>query len=170
VSTEPVGGESVTTEAADPGDVPVDVRLLRYPLRLAQRATEHYDEVFREFALLAGDRPGDDHDDVPARLLRLVDLLGRRYRPQQEHEALRAAALSRGETQGDFVITVPASAADASAALGAMLDEADDFCSDGTLLTLAAPPDVAAFRRWYLQQVIEQVAGRPAQPWPGDLG
>jgi hypothetical protein len=168
VSTEPVSPEP-TRETTDPGEARVDVRLLRYPLRLGQRATEHYDEVFREFALLAADRPGD-HDDVPARLLTLVDALGRRYTPQEEHQEQRAAALVQGELKHDFVITVPASAAEASRSLGAMLDEADDFCRDGTLLTLGAPDDVAAFRRWYLQQVIEQVAGRLAQPWPGDLG
>jgi hypothetical protein len=50
-----------------------------------------------------------------------------------------------------------------------MLDETDAFCRDGTLLTLAPAEDVVAFRRWYLTQVIEQLEGRPAQPWPGEL-
>ena len=68
---------------------------------------------------------------VPARLLALVDALGRRYEPQQEHERAREQALARGERERDFTITVPASAADASEVLGAMLDEADDFCRDG---------------------------------------
>jgi hypothetical protein len=50
-----------------------------------------------------------------------------------------------------------------------MLDETDEFCREGALLTLAPPEDVVAFRRWYLAELVEQVAGRPAQPWPGDL-
>jgi len=169
VSTEPVDEETFPgLPAPPPEDAPVEIRLLRYPLRLGQRATEHYDEIFREFALLAGDQPSHQ-EGVPARLLALVDALGRRYAPQQEHEQAREAALSRGEQEGDFTITVPASAADASEVLGCRRLETDEFCRDGALLTLAAPDDVAAFRRWYLSQVIGQVAGRPAQPWPGGL-
>jgi len=171
VSTDPVAGvrsDGGGLPPPPPDDAPVDIQLLRYPLRLGQRSTEHYDEVFREFAILASDGPGHS-EDVPARLLALVDALGRRYAPQQEHEKAREEALARGERERDFTITVPASAAGASEVLGAMLDETDDFCRDGTLLTLAAPDDVAAFRRWYLQQVIDQVAGRPPQPWPGGL-
>jgi hypothetical protein len=169
VSTDPVDAQAIHgLPPPPPDDAPVDVHLVRYPLRLGQRATEHYEEVFREFALMAGDGPGHS-EGVPARLLALVDALGRRYAPQQEHEMAREEALARGEREHDFTITVPASAAAASEVLGAMLDETDDFCRAGTLLTLAAPDDVVAFRRWYLRQVIDQVAGQPPQPWPGGL-
>ena len=48
-----------------------------------------------------------------------------------------------------------------------MLDETDEFCRDGTLLTLQADDDVVAFRRWYLREVVDQIAGRPARPWQG---
>jgi hypothetical protein len=170
VSTDP----SDAAAAASHSDPLVTVTLLRYPLRLGQRATEHYSEVFREFALLAADVPVhvDDRrhgDDVPARLLALVDALGRAYPPQQAHEDERAAALTLGERERDLAVTVPASAADASQTLGEMLDETDTFCREGKLLTLAASEDVAAFRRWYLAQVIDQVAGRPPVPWSGVL-
>jgi hypothetical protein len=68
-----------------------------------------------------------------------------------------------------MVIQVPPSAGDASRELDRMLDETDDFCRDGTLLTLAPPADVVAFRRWYLTELVEQLEGRPAHPWPGEL-
>lgn len=168
--------------AADPGaraaaatphpgsatDPLVGVSLRRYPLRLGVRASQHYEEVFREFALLAASRQHDD-ESVPVRLLALIDALGRRYARQHALEEERDAALRRGELERDFTIQVPASAAEASLVLGAMLDETDEFCRDGTLLTLAAPDEVVAFRRWYLEQVVDQVAGRPAQPWAGEL-
>jgi hypothetical protein len=157
VSTDPV-----------PGDELVDVRLLRYPLRVGMRASEHYDEVFREFAILAGAEP-EATDAVPARMLALIDALGRRYARQQRHEIEREEALRRGETTRDMVIQVPASAAEASRALDAMLDETDDFCREGVLLTLAPPDDVVIFRRWYLAECIAQIEGRPATPWSGDL-
>jgi hypothetical protein len=102
-------------------------------------------------------------------MLALIDALGRRYARQQDHEIEREEALARGETARDMVIKVPPSAADASRELDRMLDETDAFCRDGTLLTLAPPDDVVAFRRWYLSELIEQLEGRPATPWPGEL-
>src|SRR5262245_27863892 len=110
----------------------VDVGLLRFPLRLGARATEYYQGLFREFALLAASTPDDTHA-VPARLLALIDALGRRYPTQTEHEEERRAALDRGELQADFVIAVPASAAAPSRALDGLLDEADEFCRSGDL-------------------------------------
>jgi hypothetical protein len=50
-----------------------------------------------------------------------------------------------------------------------VLDETDEFCRAGKLLTLEAAHDVLAFRRWYLQQMTVQASGGPATPWSGDL-
>jgi hypothetical protein len=50
-----------------------------------------------------------------------------------------------------------------------LLDEADAFCRDGTLLTLEPSPDVVAFRRWYIGELARQVAGEAPEPWPGEL-
>lgn len=144
----------------------VDVHLLRYPLRLGMRASEHYEEVFREFALLAG---AGSTDTVPARMIALVDALGRRYARQQEHEIEREEALRRGELARDLKIRIPPSAVEASRNLDAMLDETDEFCRDGALLTLAPPEDVVAFRRWYLAECVAQIEGLPPTPWPGAL-
>jgi hypothetical protein len=157
----------VTSEPAPTEEQLVDIQLLRYPLRLGMRASEHYEEVFREFAILAGDP--EVTGDVPARMLALIDALGRRYARQQQHEIEREQALQRGESSRDMQIRIPPSAAAASVELDRMLDETDDFCRDGTLLTLGPPDDVVAFRRWYLREVVDQVAGRPPRPWPGEL-
>ncbi|HSR24749.1 MAG TPA: hypothetical protein VLW53_14435 [Candidatus Eisenbacteria bacterium] len=146
----------------------VEVRFLRFPVRVSARATEHFSELRREFALLAASTP-TDCETVPARLLALIDALGRRYPPQAQHEAERQAALDRGDKAADLAVKVPASGAGASVALNDMLDEADEFCRTGALLTLAAPPDVAAFRRWYLHEVVAQVEGAEPTPWPGGL-
>lgn len=151
-----------------PEDPFVDVALRRYPLRLGVRASQHYEEVFREFALLAASEP-QAQDSIPVRLLALVDALGRRYARQERHEIERDEALQRGEVERDFVIQVPVSAAAASTALDRMLDDTDDFCRDGVLLTLAAPLDVVEFRRWYLREVVAQVGGAAPTPWQGGL-
>lgn len=154
-------------EPGSPEDPFVDVELRRYPLRLGVRASQHYEEVFREFALLSASEPHDP-DSIPVRLLSLVDALGRRYARQERHEVERDEAIARGETARDFVIQVPRSAARASEVLDAMLDETDEFCRDGVLLTLAAPADVVSFRRWYLREVIDQIGGAAPTPWAGD--
>ena len=49
--------------------------------------------------------------------------------------------------------------------LTGLLEEADDYCRRGELLTLATPPELVAFRNWYLGQVVEQIDGRPPTPW-----
>ena len=155
----------------------IRVRLLRFPLRVFARSAEHHDDLLREFALLAASRGGAEQApsgaagrsaDVPARLLVLVDELTRRFagatRGVQEE---RAAALARGETELDLEYLVPAGIAEASRVLADMLDEADQFCRSGDLLTLATPPETSAFRRWYLTEVQRQASGEPPTPWPG---
>lgn len=169
MTSEPMtGAPGAAPHPGGPEDPLVDVRLLGYPVVVGLRSSQHYEEVFREFALLAAST-ATEADSVPARLLALVDALGRRYPRQERHEAERDEAFRRGERQRDFTISVPRSAADASEALGAMLDEADDYCRAGMLLTLAAPDDVVAFRRWYLHEVTRQIHGAEPTPWPGPL-
>jgi hypothetical protein len=60
---------------------------------------------------------------------------------------------------------VPAAAKDAAINLGRLLDEADEYCRRGDLLTLATPSDTLAFRRRYLEEFVRQIDGAPARPW-----
>ena len=61
---------------------------------------------------------------------------------------------------------MPADVADACVHLRDSLDAADDFCREGEhLLTLASPDDVVAYRRWFLDEFVHQVAGDPPRPW-----
>lgn len=134
------------------------------PVPLWARAREHGEGLIREMQLLAGDT---DASSAPARLVTLARELSERYAGlsatvQQQLEA----ALDRGEASADLRLDAPAEAADACAALGAMLDEVDEFCREGHLLTLATPPEAVAFRRWYLGEFIRQLGGEPPVPWP----
>ena len=143
----------------------LDVWLMAYPLRLGGRASEHYESVFREFALLSTAEPGPS---VPGRMMQLVEELGNRFARNNVHEHERDAALARGEEVLDIRLRVPASVAPLSSRVAEMLDETDEFCRQGVLLTLAPTEDVAAFRRWYLDELVRQVAGEPPKPWPGE--
>jgi len=140
----------------------VGVRITGLPLDVYRRASEHSDELLREFALIRDD--GSDH--VPARLLALIDELNSRFAAftQAPTEALQRA-LDRGDAEVDLLYEVPAEAADAVRRLATLLDEADDFCRSGDLLTLATLPEGVAFRRWFLDEFALQIDGRPPQAW-----
>lgn len=145
----------------------VKVRLLRFPLDLSVQSSEHFDGLKREFALLT--IRADEPTAVPKRLLELVDALTDRYSGMTENtNRERDEAIERGERVLDeLTYVVPAQVADACIELSSMLDEADEFCRQGeVLLTLATPPTVLAFRRWYLGEFVGQVRGLFPLPWP----
>lgn len=147
----------------------VEVRLLDLPLPVHQESTEHFDELQREFALLRVQQDDDETPDVPVRLLDLVDALQQRFSgftaaTVQELER----AMDEGRERIDLVFHVPPEASDAARQLGDLLDEADRYCrSGGALLTLETPPQALTYRRWYLDEFINQIDGGPPQPWTG---
>jgi hypothetical protein len=150
--------------AGQPDTGLISVHILGLPLAVYQRASEHSDELVREFALIRE----DDSDHVPARLLRLIDELNARFGAFTEGPSTTLQdALARGDEAIDLIYQVPPEAAEAATRLGALLDEADDFCRSGDLLTLATVPEGLAFRRWFLEEFASQIAGRPPRPWPG---
>lgn len=149
--------------AGDEGPPLSPVHIVGLPLDVYQRASEHSDELLREFALIRE----DNSEHVPARLLGLIDELNARFGAFTEGpSAALQAALARGEERIDLHYEVPREAADAAIRLGALLDEADDFCRSGDLLTLATVPEGLRFRRWFLAEFVSQLDGHPPRPWP----
>jgi hypothetical protein len=150
---------SVPVDGVDPL---FEVRILHFPLPLFERSRRHMEELTREFEFIAkGDTAG-----TPARLIALVERVGHRFAGLNDTaEARVEAALARGEEQLDVVYEVPQAASVACEELNAMLDEADDFCRHGELLTLATPRDQVAFRRWFLDEFVKQLAGGAPTAW-----
>jgi hypothetical protein len=154
-----------------PGPELITVRVLDMPLDVYARSTQHWDELMREFALISldNDRGEEGHSrPLPTRLNALIDELTRDFSPfTVDTEAERDAALARGERTIDLSYQLPAVAADGVRRLGATLDEVDDYCRAGKhLITLATPPESLAFRRWYLEEFIEQIENRrEPRPW-----
>ncbi len=146
-------------------DDPVTVRWCALPLDLHDRLQAHVDGLVREFRLLSEQADGPR---VPRRLLELVQEVTERYAAAGEAgDAQVDAAMARGERSTEVVLEVPASAGPACTALLGALVEADAWCAEGTsLLLLATPPELAAYRDWYLGEVVAQIAGRPPVPWP----
>lgn len=143
----------------------VQVRLLRYPLDVYQRSVEHFEGLKREFTLLSL----SDTDDLPRRLVELIDALTSEYAETvAAADLLREEAIARGETEmPELRYETPRRAVEAVKVLARMLDEADEFCCrGGLLLSLASPAEAVAFRRWYLGEFVAQANGLPPLPWP----
>lgn len=144
----------------------VTVHIMGLPLEVFRRASEHSDELLREFALITE----KDSEHVPARLLALIDELRLRFGGFTEGptHAIQEA-LDRGDAEVDVRYEVPEGVADGAKQLGALLDEADAFCQSGDLLTLATLPESLAFRQWYLEEFVRQVQGSTPRSWSAFL-
>ncbi|MDP9436560.1 MAG: hypothetical protein M3P93_15735 [Actinomycetota bacterium] len=147
----------------------VEVRLVQLPVQVWAAAQEHFDGLLREFALMTAEQGAESLGGlgVPARLLELVGRLQQQYAGTSDvQRAALFAAAEAGRTTLDLTYRVPRSAAGACQHLDAMLDEADEYCRAGQhLLTLAAPPDQVAFRKWYLSEFVAQIRGAEPVPW-----
>lgn len=147
----------------------VAVHLLDLPVPLAARAQQHFEELMREFVLIAaGHQQGPSEHEVPARLMNLVETLVQQFGAvTSDAEERLADAIERGDQViEDHLLEVPAEAGPAAQALGDLIEEADEYCRKGQhLLTLATPADCVAYRRWYLGQVITQVSGVAPIAW-----
>jgi hypothetical protein len=143
------------------------VRLIGVPVDLYLEATRHMGEIAREFALISfGERSGVN-ERVPAQLLELVDDLRGRFRG--DTDAIRAqveAAARDGKDTVEIELPADETAAEITERITDLLDAADEFCRSGDLLTLAAPPQVVAWRHWWRDQVVGQVReGAEPMPW-----
>jgi hypothetical protein len=158
------------TDAERGGLVPV--HLLQLPVPLAARAQQWFEELMREFTLMHAGTAEAAHREVPARLTEMIDTLTTRFAGLNDdaRNRLDAAIDRRDLVIADHVMHLPHDAAAASIGLGAMLDEADEFCRQGQhLLTLAEPAEVRAYREWYLAEVVKQLGGGTPTPWPQHL-
>jgi hypothetical protein len=146
-----------------------EVHLRGIPLALLAESSERNEELMRELALIANPHPDSDNN-VPRRLLRLVQRLREDYSdfragPQEQIDEARA----RGEATIDVTYHVPVTVGPAAAELRDLLDDTDEYCRSGDLLTLASPELLVRFRRWYLGEFVRQIAGQEPQPWEGPL-
>jgi hypothetical protein len=152
----------------------VEVRVLRMPLPVSARSTQHFEELMREFALITLDSERDRESTdssrpVPERLLDVVAELTDEFAVfTAAVTAQREEAAARGDAEIDLTYHMPPSTVDAVRQLSALLEEVDDFCRSGQhLITLATPPESLAFRRWYLNEFIAQMErNEPPVPWP----
>jgi hypothetical protein len=80
-------------------------------------------------------------------------------------EAVIDAAEARGDVRVDIELRVPRSMIGDVVELQRTLDAADELCGEGHMLTIAPAPEISAFRRWYLDEVVRQLGDASPTPW-----
>jgi anti-sigma B factor antagonist len=142
----------------------VQVHLLGFPVEIHRRAGEHSEALRRELAFV---EHAHGADAAPARLEALTAELAGRYGELTTAQSERiAAAIAAGEQSIDLLYELPDEVVDGVVHLGQLLDELDELCRDGALLTMVTPPDLLAFRRWVVGEIEGQIRERrPPRPW-----
>ena len=143
--------------------------LRRFPLRVWQRQQEYTNDLLREFQLLTlsddGARKGP-----PGRLLEVAnDFISKYGVYSAALTAEREAALARGEVTLDSSVPLLANTPELVESVRALLVEVEDYCRRGRLLTMSAPPDVAALREWTMTEMLRQFHGEQPEEWRGAL-
>jgi PAS domain S-box-containing protein len=143
-------------------DVPTD-------LLLADGA--HVDSLVRELVLSATGARSGLTAQLPEHVADLVRRLQGEFADVRAAVTRQAAAAAeRGDQRTTLSLSLPADAADAGERYLAALEAADAHAREERLLTLAAPAQQQAFRRWYVTALVTAVrraaAGRPPAPLP----
>jgi hypothetical protein len=171
----PPAGPHPPDEHPEPSTAPApsppgarEVRFLGVPVDAYLELQAHNDALFRELELvgieLASRGPGAA--PVPAPVAGLIDRLYRPFRSQRDsYRDDVAAAQARGDQTVDLSTSAsPAGVASAWSYLD-LLEQADELCRTGVLLTPQPPARVRALRRWFVEQLDAQLLdGAPPSP------
>jgi anti-sigma regulatory factor (Ser/Thr protein kinase) len=142
--------------AADPGAL--RIRFPGVPVDGYLELQAHNDALFRELELISIELEGDDGARVAAPLADLVDQLYRRFRGQRDsYRDVIAAAQARGEATVELESTASAAAVSGARSYLELLEQADQLCRAGLLLTPEPSAPVRALRRWFVDQMAAQV-------------
>ena len=133
------------------------IRLGAVPTGLLLAAKGHIDNVVRELTLIqtGGARTGELLAPGTAQLIETVTQDFAEARAAIKRQAVGAAA--RGELTTDLVLHLPLASADAGERYLHALEEVDRYAHAARLLTLAPPASHQAFRRWYVQALVDQL-------------
>ena len=143
----------------------VDVRFLGVPARLLLAFEEHLESVVREarYVLRGRNAPLDVRGTMNAD----VDEVILRYDPLRSavRRATRAAVESRSETV-DALVPVPTALAEDLPAVFGLIEAFEALGARGDVLLLPADEELAAFRRWLVDELLAQVRGAAPTPCP----
>ncbi|HEY3809963.1 MAG TPA: ATP-binding protein [Acidimicrobiales bacterium] len=173
-AVEAVAAPMVATElvSAAPGHTSVtamaaqgrQVRLIGVPVGLLVESARQFADLQREMQVMAMDHHG------PAGLVALAEssqeIAARIGSLRQAGRDVAEAALARGEAVVDFDVVVADDAIDAFDRLGSAIWGASDAEVREQLLTTPPSEEVAAYRRWYLDEIAAQLTGQAPRLCP----
>jgi anti-sigma regulatory factor (Ser/Thr protein kinase) len=161
-----LGGAPPSPPPGAPGARPV--RFVGVPVDAYLELQAHNDALFRELELVSIELEGDDDAAVAAPLADLVDQLSWRFRGQRDrHRDVVAVARAHGDQTVDLETSVPPSSVGPARGYLELLEQADELCRTGTLLTPEPPAHVKALRRWFVDQMAAQLLDGAAPTAPG---
>lgn len=144
------------------------VVLLRYPVRLGQLLGQYHADLMRELQLVVIGSRSDSATHAPRRLLELTTLLTTRYAAYLAAPARqRDEAVARCDRETNVTYPVVPETAEVVRQFAEIMDEVDEFCRSGDLLTLAMPDDAHRLRRWTVAEFLAQAGGDEPTPWAG---
>ncbi|HUR15611.1 MAG TPA: SpoIIE family protein phosphatase [Mycobacteriales bacterium] len=137
-------------------DAPVGYRVVlgAVPTALLLEAKWHVDSVVRELTLAGGDQSRPLPPEMRALVTSVTEDFMEARNAIKQHAL---AAAQRGDAFTDLTLFLPLSAADAGERYLEALDESDRYARASRLLTLAPPASHRAFRRWYVQALVDQL-------------
>jgi len=139
-------------------------RLTGVPVWLVAESSTHFADLARELRVVALDqrRPPE-----LAGLAALAREIGARL---DRHRAISAAAVAAATARHDRLVDLEVALDDDITGVFARLEKLlwglAGAATRRQLLTLPPGPDVLAYRRWYRDEVISQLSGRPPKPCP----
>jgi anti-sigma regulatory factor (Ser/Thr protein kinase) len=146
--------------SAPPASVPGGrrVRFEGVPVDGYLELQAHNDALFRELELVSIELEASDDADRASSLADLVDQLYRRFRGQRDsYRDVVAAALARGEHTVELETTASPDSVGPAWTYLELLEQADELCRTGVLLTPEPPAHVKALRRWFVEQLAAQL-------------
>jgi len=121
----------------------------------------HNDALFRELELVSFQLEAGRDADAPSPLADLVDQLYRRFRGQRDsYRDVVAAAKARGEPTVELETTASPDSVGPARSYLELLEQADELCRSGLLLTPEPPEHVKVLRRWFVEEMVAQLTGQ----------
>ncbi|HET9075819.1 MAG TPA: ATP-binding protein [Acidimicrobiales bacterium] len=162
VSAEALSWGALTTSALTAGGR--RVHLVGIPVELLLESARHMSDLQREMQVMSMDRtaPPEVEQVVQAGKPWVTDI--DRWVNVDRRAAERA--LARGERTVDVEVVVPEDIARRIDGIAAWVCHTASVVLRRYLLTLPAPDEVVAYRRWYGEEIMAQIGGRPPRPCP----
>jgi len=149
----------------DPYPRGAPIALIGAPIPEMIRTAAHYDALYREFRLILELEPSH-LDAIPGRLLSLIEELGASFLGVgRATEETWDTAVRENRDTVDLHFRLPPEAGSAIVHYNQLLDEADEYCRQAELLTIAPTEEALAVRRWAFGQIVCQCQGEPPTPW-----